>query len=150
MNTSERRSTATRLAVASLATALALTAPACGSGDDDGDGTGSGVATTTTAASSGGVPAPGGGLTVEEALTTDAAAKLLVHGYVVANGDVTKICESLTTSNPPGCGGRSATLEGFDTATLDGSSGETRWSTTEQRILVDRDGDTFTASSTSR
>jgi hypothetical protein len=115
----------------------------CGGGDDDSAGT------TTTVASGGGVPAPGGGLTVADALDSDAQSKLLVRGYVVASGDEVKLCESLE-GTPPTCGGASAELDGYDVAALDGSSGSTKWSKSEVKVLVDRDGDVFRASSTSR
>ena len=130
-----------------VAVAIAIAAPglgACGSSDDSND-TANGDSGATTdngdgGGASSGVQAPGGGLTVSEALTTDATAPLLVRGYVVSDGDSVKLCEAIDTSqSPPTCEGQSAPLRGYDAAVLDQSKGEARWSEEEVSVLVDRE-----------
>lgn len=47
----------------------------------------------------------GGGLTVEEALATDAVGPIAVQGFIVADGDHARLCDLLAESLPPQCGG---------------------------------------------
>ncbi|HSG79226.1 MAG TPA: hypothetical protein VLD62_06590 [Acidimicrobiia bacterium] len=56
----------------------------------------------------------GGGLTVAEALTTDATGVLAVKGFVVADGDGIRLCELLAESMPPQCGGASIEMANLD------------------------------------
>ena len=59
-----------------------------------------------------GTPAPGGGLTVQEALDSDAEGPLLVRGYLVRRRDETRLCTALAESDPPQCGEPSLRVEG--------------------------------------
>jgi len=59
----------------------------------------------------------GGGLTVDEALTTDAVGVIAVQGFVVADASGARLCSLLAESMPPQCGG--ATLELSDLTTVD-------------------------------
>ena len=55
-----------------------------------------------------------GGLTISEALETDATGIIAVKGFVVAVGDQVQLCEALAESFPPQCGGPSIQLDGLD------------------------------------
>lgn len=63
-------------------------------------------------------PAVGGamgpGLTVEEAVASDAQDPLLVNGFLVADGDVVRLCSVLAESFPPQCGEPSLQVVGVD------------------------------------
>ena len=59
-----------------------------------------------------GTPAPGGGLTVQEAIDSDAEGPLLVRGYLVRRGDETRLCTALAESDPPQCGEPSLEVQG--------------------------------------
>lgn len=61
-----------------------------------------------------GMVAPGGGVTVGEALTTDATGVLAVTGFVVAGPDGALLCSLLAESLPPQCGGDVVALDGLD------------------------------------
>ena len=63
-------------------------------------------------APSAGVPGPEGGLTVEQALNTDADGPLLVRGYLVVQGDDLRLCSTLVESDPSRCGEPSLRVEG--------------------------------------
>jgi hypothetical protein len=58
---------------------------------------------------SAGMPA-GRGLSVSEALATDASGPLAVHGFYVDSGTGAMLCEALAESFPPQCGGASVPL----------------------------------------
>jgi hypothetical protein len=55
-----------------------------------------------------------GGLTVEEALDTEATGVLAVKGYLLDDGTGLRLCIVLAESFPPQCGGASLMVEGFD------------------------------------
>ena len=59
-----------------------------------------------------GTPAPGGGLTVQEALDSDVDGPLLVRGYLLRRGGETRLCTALAESDPPQCGEPSLRVEG--------------------------------------
>jgi len=56
----------------------------------------------------------GGGLTVTEALETDAEGVVAVQGFLVINGEQAQLCEALAESFPPQCGGASVLLDSID------------------------------------
>lgn len=60
-----------------------------------------------------------GGLTVSEALGTDAIGVLAVQGFVVAEAGSVRLCELLAESLPPQCGGASLVLAGVEAGGLD-------------------------------
>ena len=99
-----------------------------------------------------GHPAPGGGLTIGEALETDADPPLLVRGYVVGRGARLRFCSALLESHPPQCGGPSLALEGVEHADI----GELRraegveWTEREVALLGEVDGDRFRVSATAK
>ena len=128
----------TRLAVATLL----IAGGACGGGTsgDDGDDQSAREGVEQQGGASMGDPSEGGGLTVSEALTTDAVTILQVRGYVFAQGDEVMLCEAIDDSKTPAeCEGKSALLKDYDVSTLDKSSGDTRWSSSEVRVLVNRE-----------
>lgn len=106
------------------ALALVLTAAvalsACGDAGTGGDG-GTDPAGGGGAA---GAPAPGGGLTVSEALASDLDGPLTVTGLLLDDGDSTRLCETVLESYPPQCGEPSLLVEGVTVADLDGAQQE--------------------------
>jgi hypothetical protein len=58
-----------------------------------------------------------GGLTVSEALATDAAGPIAVSGFVIGDAGGLRLCEVLLESYPPQCGGASIALA--DSSTID-------------------------------
>jgi hypothetical protein len=78
----------------------------------------------------GGAPGAGmpadGGLSVEEALQTDATGVLAVRGFVVTDASSARLCDLLAESFPPQCGGAAidlANLDGIDEAELESAQG---------------------------
>jgi hypothetical protein len=72
----------------------------------------------------------GGGLTVSEALVTDASGILAVQGFYVDDSNGPRLCEALAESFPPQCGGANVELgdlSGIDIGELQ-SSGDVTWS----------------------
>ena len=57
-----------------------------------------------------------GGLTVSEALATDAEGTLAVQGFVIVADGTSLLCDSLAESFPPQCGGDSIEITGFEQA----------------------------------
>ena len=104
-----------------------------GCGGEDSSSTGS----PATSPSSGAV-LPGGGLSVTEAIATNAEPPLAVTGWVVRTGDGPRICSSYTPDADEPCGEPSLALEG-DVAQ---GTGE------HVSLLGSVDGDTFVVSST--
>ena len=91
----------------------------------------------TTSPSSGAV-LPGGGLSVAEAIATDAEPPLAVTGWLVRTDDGPRICSSYTPGADEPCGSPSLALEG-----------EVTQETSEKVSLLGTvDGDTFVVSST--
>jgi len=72
----------------------------------------------------------GGGLTVAEALATDASGILAVQGFYVDDDNGPRLCEALAESFPPQCGGANielGDLSGIDLGQLQNSADVT-WS----------------------
>ena len=83
-----------------------------------------------------------GGLSVAEALQTDATGTIAVQGFVVAVGEDARLCEALAESFPPQCGGASIGLEGLgqidpDELSTEGDVSWTDFTTTVLGELVD-------------
>lgn len=57
-----------------------------------------------------------GGLTVSEALATDAEGTIAVQGFVIVVDGTSLLCEALAESFPPQCGGASIEITGFEQA----------------------------------
>ncbi len=79
----------------------------------------------------------GGGLTVPEALATDATGVIAVQGFYFDDGSGPRLCEALAESFPPQCGGASLALGeigDLDLGQLEGSQGIT-WSNDSIVIL---------------
>lgn len=75
--------------------AVAFALAGCGSGGADA------VATTSTnSSSSSGMVAPGGGLSVAEAISTDAEPPLAVSGWVVGSGADVRLCSRRFDASP--------------------------------------------------
>ena len=105
----------TRTLAAGLAAALApllLAATACGG---TGDGSGGGPAGA-------GVPAPGGELSVGEALRSSGAEPVLVRGHLVADDGGVRLCAALAESSPPRCGEESLEVDGLDLGAVEGTT----------------------------
>lgn len=90
---------------------------------------GGGEAQTVTRGPSAGVPIPGGGLTVSEAIASDLKGPLRVKGYVI--GD--RLCEAILESHPPQCGQPSLRIEGEVDADFEEEAG-VRW--TDEQVSV--------------
>lgn len=56
----------------------------------------------------------GGGLTVSDALATDATGIIAVKGFLFVDDGGARLCESLAESFPPQCGGSSIPVTGYD------------------------------------
>lgn len=69
----------------------------------------------------------GNGLSISDALSTDAAGPLMVRGYYVDSGSGPMLCEALAESFPPQCGGASIPLG--DLSAVDPDSIQTERST---------------------
>ena len=117
--------------------ACALLAPGCGGSESP---------------PSAGAPARGGGLSVQEALATDAEGPLLVRGHVVLRDGETRLCSALAESYPPQCGAPSLRVEGIDAAGLGAleQAGSTRWSEDEVALLGEVEEGLLTVGATSR
>ena len=83
--------------VALLAVALA----GCGGGDE----------AATTGAPAAGAPIPDGGLSVRDAIDSDADGPLMVRGYVIERDGELRLCEAILESHPPQCGEPSLRIE---------------------------------------
>jgi hypothetical protein len=101
-----------RLALLALVGALAVPA-GCGGDDDEGG-------SATTGGPSAGAVAPGGGLSIDEALTTEAKPPLAVSGFLVGSGDERRLCSTLRESDPEQCGEPSLHVDGE----VDGAEGQ--------------------------
>ncbi len=92
----------------------------------------------TAPPSSSGAVLPGGGLTVEEAIATDAEPPLAVAGWIVASGGDTRLCSGYDADAAEPC------LE--PSLSLTGAGSET--SGAPVSLLGAVEGDTFVVSST--
>jgi hypothetical protein len=90
---------------------------------------GGGETQTATRGPSAGVPIPGGGLTVSEAIASGFEGPLQVKGYVI--GD--RLCEAILESHPPQCGEPSLRIEGAVDADFEEENGM-RW--TDEQVSV--------------
>lgn len=101
-----------------------VTLTACNGGSGDAGNTDTGRDDDTTL----GAPADGG-LTVPEALETDATGPLTVQGFLIDDGSAVRLCQVSMESYPPQCGGASLEVEGVDVAILEGATteGEVAW-----------------------
>jgi hypothetical protein len=88
-----------------LAAAALLLLAGCGSDARD-------SAPSTTAPLSAGAAAPGGGLSVAEAIASDLDGPLLVRGYLIDRDGELRLCEAILESHPPQCGEPSLRVEG--------------------------------------
>ena len=77
---------------------------------DNGDGTGASI--------SGGMFVDGG-LSVADALTTDAVGVIAIRGFIVADATAVRLCELLAESLPPQCSGAAIVLVGVSADGLD-------------------------------
>jgi hypothetical protein len=119
--------------------AVLLVAACSGSKSDDADG-----------------PLSGGfgpGLSISEAMKTDAKGPLLINGWLLAtSANDVRLCESLTTPEPPRCGQPSVAVRGLDLArtdTLKQAQGTT-WSLQPLRLLGTLKNGVLTVSDTTR
>jgi hypothetical protein len=102
-------------------------------------GCGGGPATVATAPSqSAGAVLPGGGLSVAEAISTDADPPLAVGGWVVGSGDDARLCSGYNADASKPCTEPSLALEGAGSET----------SGTQVSLLGAVEGDTFVVSTT--
>jgi hypothetical protein len=77
-------------------------------GEDDGEGGADGDNPSTGML-------VGGGLTVAEALETDASGVIAVQGFLLINVDgEARLCDALAESFPPQCGGASITVTNYE------------------------------------
>ena len=73
----------------------------------------------------------------------------MVGGFIVAEGDVVRLCEVLLESFPPQCGGESLLVEGLDLdAYATTSEGDVRWTDSPVSVLGGVDGDTLRVTDT--
>ncbi len=77
-----------------------------------------------------------GGLSVEEALTTDATGILAVRGFVVADGNRVRLCDALAESLPPQCAGASIELANLDTVDPDSLQEAQGVQWTDQTVVI--------------
>lgn len=101
----------------------------------------------------------GGGLSVPEAMASDATGIIAVSGFLFDDGSGIRLCEALAESFPPQCGGSYLLVDGLsfdDVGNL--PEAENIMVSTEQNVtwtdgfvslLGDVDGDRFTVSTTS-
>ncbi len=78
----------------------------------------------------------GEGLSVSEALQSDATGPLAVRGFFLDDGSGPRLCEALAESFPPQCGGASVAIDGLtgdDLGPLQ-SAGNTTWS--DQPVII--------------
>ncbi len=77
-----------------------------------------------------------GGLTIPEALATDATGILAVKGFLIDDGQEARLCELLAESFPPQCGGASVVIDSLDQIDPDEmtSNGDVTW--TDQLVTV--------------
>ncbi len=112
---------------AAVSAALGLTG--CGGGS---------AADPATPPPSSGMVLPGGGLSIAEAISTDAEPPLAVGGWVVGSGDDARLCSGYAAAAAEPCVEPSLSLEGAHSE----ASG------TRVSLLGAVEGDTFVVSST--
>lgn len=102
-------------AMLAVTISMALVAAACGGDDSEVATRGSGADPAPSAQCSEEEPdcddtVVDDGLTVREALETDASGTIAVRGFLVADGESARLCEALAESMPPQCGEPSVAL----------------------------------------
>ncbi len=93
-----------------------------------------------------------GGLSVADALTTDAAGPLAVGAFFFSDGESTWLCDSLAESYPPQCAGERVAFEGasaIDPDELDETQGIT-WSAQPVTVIGSIVDGTFVATTLSQ
>lgn len=85
---------------------------------------------------SSGMPIPGGGLTIAEALETDATGILMVTGFYFDDGDGPMLCEMFAESLPPQCGGATIALADITPIDPDSIRSESGVSWTDQPVII--------------
>jgi hypothetical protein len=136
--------------LAALLVGASLALAACGGSQTDGAG-------GSSAPPAAGAPAPGGGLTIDEAIASTAQGPLAVKGYLVVSEDRSaRLCDALLESYPPQCGGSSLAVEGLDLAGVygltkpnDPSLAQVLWTDSQVSLLGTVDDRTLTVSATS-
>lgn len=136
-----------RWTVAAVAMLAAGALAACGGTDPTVSGPPTGGGTGAVQ----GAPAPGGGLTVDEALDSDLDGPLTVTGFLIDDGTTVRLCAAVAESYPPQCGGPNLTVEGVVVADLDGAQreGEVVW-VDEASLTGQVRGETLRVSDTAR
>ena len=94
--------------------------------------------------------AAGPGLTVSEALESDAEGPLLVRGALHAREGAIRLCEALAESHPPQCAGPSLRVEGLSLSDVDGvrTAQGVSWTEGEVKLLGDLEGGALLVSDT--
>lgn len=90
-----------------------------------------------------GAPAPGGGITVEQALASKTRQPLLVRGALFAEpGEPVRLCAAVLESFPPRCGDPSLVVEGAPLDAVPGvqTAGGVTWAESVSLLGVVRDG----------
>ena len=77
-----------------------------------------------------------GGLTVSEALATDATGILAVQGFIVDDGSTARLCEALAESMPPQCGGASVPVDGYENAEIGPLASAQGGTWTDQSVVI--------------
>lgn len=93
-----------RVIGAAVIAAAVLGVTGCGGGETSDN--------ESSGAPSAGAVLPGGGLSVAEAIATDADPPLAVSGWVVGSGDELRLCSSYDSDAEDPCGEPSLALEG--------------------------------------
>jgi hypothetical protein len=97
-----------------------------------------------------GAPAPGGALTVEQALAYEGDEPVLVSGHVLARGDEVRLCGGFAESHPPQCAAASLVVEGLAVSKLANtrSAGGVTWTDDPLELLGRMSGTTLVVSDT--
>lgn len=113
--------------VVALAAAVVLAVAGCA--EAPGDDAAAPSPTSPSGGAAQGAPAPDGGLTVGQALSSGLDGPLTVRGFLIDDGGQVRLCDLVLESYPPQCGDPSVAVQGVDVAALDGvqQAGEVRW-----------------------
>jgi hypothetical protein len=101
----------------------------------------------------GAAPAPGGALSVEQALTSGTREPILIRGSLLIEGGVTRLCSGFAESHPPQCMEPSLVLEGLVFAQMEGllrREGDVQWSDEPFQVLGTLEGRRLTVLSTAQ
>ena len=129
-----------------LGALIAALAGCAGAGDEGAQ------PTTTGEAPAAGAPAPGGGLSVEEALGSKLAEPILVEGSLLADGMRVRLCSGFRESHPPQCVEPALRLRNLDLASVEGlrHHGAVAWSDEPVQLLGTVRGDVLTVEGTAK